>query len=141
MIYRAFCCAISSYLCKFLSQITNSITDIHAIVRRSRPSSPVKHPCGESYRRIGDKTKVAALRRVLHRAFCPRPHRLHTMNVGVYEPLAVRIARSYPITTVQFIITGGFVTRLGLSEVARFAHRGFSEATAGDCDEPDTSSC
>ncbi|CRL31547.1 unnamed protein product [Penicillium camemberti] len=29
------------------------------------------------------------------------------MNGGVYEPLAVRIPRSYPITTVQFIITGG----------------------------------
>jgi hypothetical protein len=34
------------------------------------------------------------------------------MNGGVYEPLVVRIARSYPITTVQLIVTGGFVTRL-----------------------------
>ncbi|CAG8089832.1 unnamed protein product, partial [Penicillium nalgiovense] len=63
------------------------------------PAPPLKHPCGESYRRIG-------LRRVL-RVFCPRPHRLHTMNGGVFEPLAVRIARSYPITTVQFIVTDG----------------------------------
>ncbi|CAP79570.1 hypothetical protein PCH_Pc23g00760 [Penicillium rubens Wisconsin 54-1255] len=56
------------------------------------------------------------------------------MNGGVYEPLAVRIPRSYPITTVQFIITGGFVMRLWLSEVARCTQRGFFEATAGDCD-------
>jgi hypothetical protein len=65
------------------------------------------------------------------------------MTGGVYEPLTVRIARFYPIMTVQFIITGGFmsITRLWLSEVARCAHRGFSEATAGDCDDLDTTSC
>ncbi|CAG8138271.1 unnamed protein product [Penicillium nalgiovense] len=90
--------------------MTNAITDLYAIVDGSSPAPPLKHPCGESYRRIG-------LRRVL-RVFCPRPHRLHTMNGGVFEPLAVRIARSYPITT-----------------------RGFSEATAGDCDDLDTTSC
>ncbi|KAI1829060.1 hypothetical protein DTO027I6_9992 [Penicillium roqueforti] len=60
------------------------------------------------------------------------------MNSGVFEPLAVRIARSYPITTVQFIITDGFVTRLCLSEVARCTQRGFFEATAGDRDDLDT---
>ncbi|CAG8086262.1 unnamed protein product, partial [Penicillium nalgiovense] len=54
------------------------------------------------------------LRRVL-RVFCPRPHRLHTMNGGVSGPLAMHIARSYPVSTVQFIITGGFVMRLWLS--------------------------
>ena len=108
--------------------------DLHAIVYRSSLSPPVKHPCAESYRRIG-------LRRVLHRVFCPRSHRLHTMTGGVYEPLADRIARSYPITTVQFIITGGFITRLWLSEVARCTQRGFFEATAGDCDDLDTTSC
>jgi hypothetical protein len=59
----------------------------------------------------------------------------------VYEPLAVRIARSYPITTVRFIITGGFVTRLSLSEVARCTQRGFFEATAGDGNDLDTTSC
>jgi hypothetical protein len=59
----------------------------------------------------------------------------------VYEPLAVRIARFYPITTVQFIITGGFVTRLWLSEVARCTQRGSFEATAGDYDDLDTTSC
>lgn len=80
---------------------TNIITDFHAILQRSSPSPPVKHTCGESYRRIGDKTKLV-LRRVLQRVFRPRPHRLHTMNGGVYEPLAVPIARSYPITTVQY---------------------------------------
>jgi hypothetical protein len=63
------------------------------------------------------------------------------MNGGVYEPLAVRIPRSYPITTVQFIITGGFVMRLWLSEVARCTQRGFFEATAGDCDGLGTTSC
>jgi hypothetical protein len=63
------------------------------------------------------------------------------MNGGVYEPLAVRIARSYPITTVQLIITRGFVTRLWLSEVAQCTQCGFFEATTGDCDELDTTSC
>jgi hypothetical protein len=63
------------------------------------------------------------------------------MNGGVYEPLVVRIARSYPITAVQLIVTGGFVTRLWRSEVARCTHRGFLEATAGDCDDLDTTSC
>jgi hypothetical protein len=58
------------------------------------------------------------------------------MNGGVYEPPAVHIARSYPITTVQFIITGAFVTRLWLSEVAWCTQRDFFEAPAGDCDEP-----
>ncbi|CAG8142252.1 unnamed protein product [Penicillium nalgiovense] len=113
--------------------MTNAITDLYAIVDGSSPAPPLKHPCGESYRRIG-------LRRVL-RVFCPRPHRLHTMNGGVFEPLAVRIARSYPITTVQFIVTDGFVTCLWLSQVARCVQRGFSEATAGDCDDLDTTSC
>ncbi|CAG8393574.1 unnamed protein product, partial [Penicillium salamii] len=56
-------------------------------------------------------------------------------------PLAVHIARSYPITTVQFIITGGFITRLGLSDVARCTQRGFFEETAGYCDDLDTTSC
>jgi hypothetical protein len=63
------------------------------------------------------------------------------MTSGVYEPLAVRIAWFYPIMTVQFIITGGFITRLWLSEVARCTQRGFFEATAGDCDDLDTTSC
>ncbi|KAK9847406.1 hypothetical protein MYU51_019443 [Penicillium brevicompactum] len=64
----------------------------------------VKYTCWESYRRIGDKTK-ASPRRVVHRVFRPRPHRLHTMNGGVYEPLVVPIAKSYPIATVQFPVT------------------------------------
>ncbi|CAG8068158.1 unnamed protein product [Penicillium nalgiovense] len=62
------------------------------------------------------------------------------MNGGVYEPLAVRIPRSYPITTVQFLVTGGSVVRLWGSEVARCIRRGFFEVTAGDCDELDTTS-
>ncbi|CAG8278556.1 unnamed protein product [Penicillium salamii] len=53
---------------------------------------------------------------------------------------AVRIARSYPITTVQFLVTGGFVARLWGSEVARCIRRGFFEVTAGECDELDTTS-
>jgi hypothetical protein len=36
------------------------------------------------------------------------------MNGGVYEPLAVRIARLYPITTVRSFVTGVFVTRIWL---------------------------
>ncbi|KAJ6178110.1 hypothetical protein N7519_008571 [Penicillium mononematosum] len=40
------------------------------------------------------------------------------MNDGVCEPLAVPIARSYPITTVQFLVTGGLVTCPWGSEVA-----------------------
>jgi hypothetical protein len=62
------------------------------------------------------------------------------MTGGVYEPLADRIATSYPVTTVQFIITGEFITGLWLSEVARCTQRGF-EATAGDCDDLGTTSC
>ncbi|CAG8146773.1 unnamed protein product, partial [Penicillium salamii] len=100
----------------------------------------VKHPCWESYRRIVDKTKVGT---TLHRVF--RVLRLSltafTLNGGVYEPLAVRIARSYHITTVQFLVIGGPVTRLWLSEVARCTQRGFFEAIAGECDELDTTSC
>ncbi|CAG8892954.1 unnamed protein product [Penicillium nalgiovense] len=60
------------------------------------------------------------------------------MTGGVYEPLTIRITRFYPIMTVQFIITGGFITRLWLSEVARCTQRGFFEATAGDRDDLDT---
>ncbi|OQE62185.1 hypothetical protein PENNAL_c0268G05984 [Penicillium nalgiovense] len=116
----------------FVLHNTNTTTALHAIVHRSSPSPHVEHPCGESHCRIGDKSKVAALRRMLHRIFCPRYHRLNTMDGGVYEPLAlaVRIAKSYPITTVQFIITGGFITRLWLSEVAQCTQRGFFEETA-----------
>jgi hypothetical protein len=62
------------------------------------------------------------------------------MTGGEYEPLSGHIARSYPITTVQFIITGEFITCLWLSEVARCTQRGF-EATAADCDDLDTTSC
>ena len=62
------------------------------------------------------------------------------MTGGVYEPLTIRITGFYPIMTVQFIITGGFITRLWLSEVARCTQRGF-EATAGDCDDLGTTSC
>ncbi|CAG8132040.1 unnamed protein product [Penicillium salamii] len=72
----------------------------------------VKHTCWEFYRRIGDKTK-ASLRRVLHRVF-PLDLTAFTLNGGVYEPLAVRVARSYRFTTVQFISTNEFVTRLWL---------------------------
>ncbi|CAG8135452.1 unnamed protein product [Penicillium nalgiovense] len=61
------------------------------------------------------------------------------MNGGVNEPLAVRLARSYSVMNVQFIITGGVGTRLWVSEAARCAQRGISEVTAGDCN--DTSSC
>ena len=100
------------------------------------------------YRHLGANSDSAACfliciisQHVLHRVLCPRSHRLHPMNRGVYEPLAVRIARSYSVTTVQFIITGGFITRLCLSEVARCTQRGFFEATAGDCDDLDTTSC
>jgi len=63
------------------------------------------------------------------------------MNGGVYEPLAVPIARSYLVTTVRVLVTSGFVTRLWLSEVARCTQRSFFEATAGECDELDTTSC
>jgi hypothetical protein len=63
------------------------------------------------------------------------------MNGRVYEPLAVPIAGSYLITTVRFLVTCGFVTRLWLSEVAQCTQRGFFEATAGECDELDTTSC
>lgn len=108
----------------------NAITNLHAIVYSSSPSLPVKHSCAETYHRTG-------LQRVLHRVFCLRSHRLHTMTGGVYEPLSGHIARSYPITTVQFIITREFITRLRLSEVARCTQRGF-EATAGDRDDLDT---
>ena len=79
----------------------------------------VKHPCWESYRRIGDKTK-ASLRRVLHRVF-----RLNltsfTVNGGVYEPLAARIARSYPITLYNFLSQVGSSRAFGVSEVAQCA--------------------
>jgi hypothetical protein len=125
---------IQLFLQVFVPQIMNAITDLHAIVYRSSPSLPVKHPCAETYHRTG-------LRRVLHRVFCLRSHRLHTMTGGVYEPLSDYIARSYPITTLQFIITGGLITRLWLSEVARCTQRGFFEATAADCDDLDTTSC
>jgi hypothetical protein len=54
---------------------------------------------------------------------------------------AVPIARSYPITTVQFHVTGGLITCLWLSEGARCTHGGFFEATAGECDEMETTSC
>ncbi|KAK9846798.1 hypothetical protein MYU51_000749 [Penicillium brevicompactum] len=90
----------------------------------------VKYTCWESYRRIGDKTK-ASPRRVVHRVFRPRPHRLHTMNGGVYEPLVVPIAKSCPTTTVQLFVTGVFVTCRRSSGVARCTQRGLFEATAG----------
>lgn len=48
----------------------------------------------------------------LHRVFRPHPQRSHPMNGGVPEPLMVRIAKHSPIPTVQFLATGGFVTRL-----------------------------
>ncbi|CRL27412.1 unnamed protein product [Penicillium camemberti] len=38
----------------------------------------------------------------------------------------------------KFLVIGGPVTRLWLSEVARCTQRGFFEATAGECDELDT---
>ncbi|CRL30835.1 unnamed protein product [Penicillium camemberti] len=48
------------------------------------------------------------------------------MNGGVYEPLAVPIARSYRFTT--------------LSKGARYTQRGLFEATAGECDKLETTS-
>jgi hypothetical protein len=48
----------------------------------------VHRATSESQRRMTNP-----LRRVLYRVFRLRPHRLHTMNGGVYEPLAVRIPR------------------------------------------------
>jgi hypothetical protein len=62
------------------------------------------------------------------------------MTGGVYEPPIIRITRFCPIMTVQFIITGGFITRLRSSEVARCTQRGF-EAAAGVCDDLGTTSC
>ncbi|OQE10645.1 hypothetical protein PENFLA_c084G04899 [Penicillium flavigenum] len=53
---------------------------------------------------------------------------------------AVRIARSYSITTVQFLVTGGFVARLWGSEAGRYIRRGLFEVTAGECDGLDTTS-
>jgi Txe/YoeB family toxin of Txe-Axe toxin-antitoxin module len=96
----------------------------------------VKHTCWEFYRLIGDKTK-ASLRRVLRRVL-----RLNlttfTVNGGIYEPLAARIGGYYSNTTVQ---NRWFVTRLWLSEVTWYTQRAFFEATAGECDELDTTSC
>jgi hypothetical protein len=66
----------------FVHHNPNTITDFLAIVHRNSPSPPVKHE--SLFRRIGDETKVAL------RPVCPRPHRLHTMNDGVYEPLSGR---------------------------------------------------
>ncbi|KAI3281833.1 hypothetical protein DTO002I6_9670 [Penicillium roqueforti] len=48
----------------------------------------------------------------------PQPHRPHTMNGRVW-----------------------FVTRLWFSEVARCTQRAFFEATNGECDKLDTTSC
>ena len=139
VIYRALCCAISVVCANSCAPKHGHHYWFHAIVHRSSPSPPLKHRCGESfYSRIGDKKTKVALRRVLHRVFRPRPHRLHTMNGGVF---AVPIARSYPITTVQFLVTGGFVTCPWGSEVSRCTQRGLFEATAGECDELDTTSC
>ncbi|KAK9846916.1 hypothetical protein MYU51_000047 [Penicillium brevicompactum] len=67
--------------------------------------------------RIQNPHKKVALRRVLT-CLAPRSHRLHTTNGGVYEPLAVPLARSYPITT-----------------------RAFFEATTGEGDKLATTSC
>jgi hypothetical protein len=73
--------------------------DFHAIVYGSSPSLPVKYSYRKDYCRIKKKTN-ASLRRVLYRVFYRRPHSLHTINGGVYEPPVVRIERSYPIATV-----------------------------------------
>jgi hypothetical protein len=116
-------------------QNTNTIADFMPSYIGAATAT-VKDTCWEFYRLIGDKTK-ASLRRVLHRFF-----RLNlttfTVNGGIYDPLAARIARNYPNTTVQ---NRWFVRRLWLSEVARCTQLGLFEATAGECDELDTTSC
>ncbi|OQE45722.1 hypothetical protein PENNAL_c0624G02395, partial [Penicillium nalgiovense] len=82
--------------------------------------------------RIGDKkTKYDACSIASSASTSPPSH---------HVVFAVRIASSYPITTVQFLATDGFVAHLWGSEVAQCTQRGF-EATAGECDKLDTTSC
>jgi hypothetical protein len=132
VIYRAVCCALSVICAIPVLQNTNTIADFMPSYIGAAIAT-VKDSCWEFYHLIGDKTK-ASLRRVLHRIF-----RLNlttaTVNGGMYDPLAARIARYYPNTTVQ---NRCFVTRLWLSKLARCTQCGFFEATAGECDELET---
>ena len=60
------------------------------------------------------------------------------MNGGVYEPLAVRIAKS--LSHYDCTISCHRLVRhapLAPREIARCTQRGFFEATAGECDEPE----
>jgi hypothetical protein len=87
----------------FVLQNTNIMTDFHAIVHRSSPLSL-------SNIHVGSPIAGSEIRSWWHYDACPsrlapRLHRLHTMNGGVYEPLAVPLARYYPIATVQLSVT------------------------------------
>ncbi|CAG8213723.1 unnamed protein product [Penicillium salamii] len=61
------------------------------------------------------------------------------MNGRVYEPLPspYEVLSHYGCT----ISCHRFVTRLWLSEIARCTQRSLFEATAGECDKLDTTSC
>ena len=82
------------------------------------------------FRRVNDQT-VAGLRRVLHRVFRPRPHRLHT----IVEFLNLWHRDTFIHHGSAIFITSEFVTRVCcLKELPSAHQRGFFEATA-DCDE------
>ncbi|KAK9847414.1 hypothetical protein MYU51_019459 [Penicillium brevicompactum] len=73
-------------------------------------SEAVQEALATSGHRYGDFIAEAIYKTKGHYDACSiasRPHRLHSMNGGVYGPLDVRIARSFLIMTVQFPVTGG----------------------------------
>jgi hypothetical protein len=49
------------------------------------------------------------------------------MNGGVYEPLAVPLARSYPITTVHFPVTGGLSGAFGSQKLPGASSSAYSK--------------
>jgi len=106
--YRAFCCAISDYLCQDCAPKHEHHWHLHAIVGAAH-RQPWKILWRVTYLRRSEirPRSTHALRRVL-RVFWPRPHRLHTRTA---EPLAVRIAKHSSIMNVQFLLAGGFVMR------------------------------
>jgi hypothetical protein len=88
--YNVYCCAGADLVPILVDQTTNTTVIFMPLKNQSSPLMKNIVASG-LFRRIGNKTKVAGLRRVLHRVFHPRPHCLffHLNPMGRKEDLGM----------------------------------------------------
>ena len=136
MIYRVLCCAISFIVRVFVLQNTNTITNFHAIVHNRSPLPPRNI-------HVGSPIAGSQIRPRWHYDACSIASCASTSPPSHHERWGVRRSDREVLSHCDCTTSchRWFVPRLWLSEVARCTQRGFFEATAGECDELDTTSC